>query len=235
MIRGIRRRLASDDAGFSLVELLVAVILMGIVLTMIANIYIATVKGTHQAGAVHESTGNASNAANELGAVIRFATTNPRSGTTDPDPAILAATSTRLVLMATVGVSPTAETGGRPTKPTLIEFSRTAAGQLQERRWIPTASGSTWVFAGTDPTTVAPASVRLLGGTLTTGTALFTYYDAVGNPITTPVAGLNATQRAGVSEIGVRVSMVPPDDLTAAPVVITARIPLANLGLREPS
>lgn len=240
MIRGLRRRLVTDESGFSLVELLVAVILMGIVLTMIANIYISTVKATDQAGSRHESTGNASNVANELNAVIRFATTNPVAGTTDPSPALLAGTTTRLVLMSTIGVPTTIETGGRPTKPTLVEFQRTTAGQMQERRWIPTASGVTWVFAGADPTTVTPASSRLLGGTMTTGT-VFRYFKpddgnaATNEEIVPAVGGLTAAQRPLIASIEVRISMVPPNKPTATPVVITNRIALANLGLRETS
>jgi len=237
-MRGIRRRLATEDSGFSLVELLVAVILMGIVLTMIANIYISTVKATNQSGSMHESTGNASNVANELGAVIRFATTNPVAGSSDPAPALLAATTTRLVFMSTIGAPATIEAGGRPTKPTLVEFQRTTAGQMQERRWNPTASGTVWVFTGSDPTTTTPASARLLGGTLTSGT-VFRYFKADDGDVATneeivPAAGgLTATQLPLVASIEVRISVVPPNRPTATPVVITNRIPLANLGLRE--
>ncbi|GAA1941586.1 type IV pilus modification PilV family protein [Agromyces allii] len=239
-MRGIRRRLATDESGFSLVELLVAIILMGIVLTMIANIYISTVKATDQAGSRHASTGNASNVANELNAVIRFATTNPVAGATDPAPALLAGTTTRVVLMSTIGAPPTVEAGGRPTKPTLVEFQRTSAGQMQERRWNPTASGTTWVFAGTDPTATTPASTQLLGGTMPAGT-VFRYFkaddgvDTTNEEIVPAVGGLTSAQLPLVASIEVRISMVPPNKPTATPVVIVNRIALANLGLRETS
>ncbi|WP_164863609.1 PilW family protein [Agromyces sp. LHK192] len=235
------RRLAADDTGLSLVELLVAVVIIGVVLTMVANLYIATVRSTDQAGEVHESTGNASNAANELGSVIRFATTNPRTGSTVPDPAILVARTDRIVLMATIGVDPAGEAGGRPPKPTLVEFQRQADGQLRERRWNPNPSGATWVFPGTDPTTQTPASTRLLGGTLAAGTPVFRYFtlddgNAATNEELTPGAtGLTAAQRALVARVNVTITMRPPGDPGAQPVVITQEIPLANLGLREPT
>ena len=151
-----------------------------------------------------------------------------------PTPPSSSERADRLVLTATIGVGALVEAGGLLTKPTLVEFA-VAGGDLRERRWIPTASGATWVFAGgTDPTAVAPASSRLLGGRLTTGGApMFTYFDVAGDPISPGATGLTAAQRATVAAIGVRVSVVPADTPSTTPVVITTRIPLANLGLRE--
>ncbi|MET4158733.1 prepilin-type N-terminal cleavage/methylation domain-containing protein [Agromyces sp. PvR057] len=225
----------SDDAGLSLVELLVAVMLMGIVLTMVASLFISTTKSTAQSGEVHESTGNASNMANALGGVIRFATTNPKTGSTVPDPALVVARADRLALIAAVGVSATAEPSGRPPKPTLVEFS-SASNRLTERRWTPTSSGATWVFAGgSDPTTAVPAMTRGLGGRLTNA-AVFTYFDATGAPLDPGTGALTAAQRANVAEIGIRLVVVPPSNPTGAQsVVIERRIPLANLGLRGPT
>lgn len=229
------RDVAKRDEGFSLVELLVAIMLMGIVLIVVANLFISTSKSTAQSGEVHESTGNASNIANAVGSVVPFAVNNPKTGATDPDPAILVARADRLVIMAAIGVPATLEASGRPTKPTLVEYTVAADRQLLDRRWIPAASGSTWVFAGTDPTTVAPASTRRLGGSLTTGAPIFTYRDVDDNLLNPGTGALTLAQRRLVATVEVRISVVPPGDPTATPVVITTRYPLANLGLREVS
>ncbi|WP_165314325.1 type IV pilus modification PilV family protein [Agromyces protaetiae] len=235
-IASVAARLRREEAGLTLVELLVAVILMGIILTIVASLFVTTTRSTAQSGEVHEATGNVSNMANAMNGVIRFATTNPKSGSTIPDPAIVEARANELVLMAVVQVSATVEPQGRPPRPTLVEYSIVGAGrELQERRWNPTGSNSNWVFGGSDPTTQTPASIRSLGGRLSTGGAVFTYFDINGALLNPGTGQLDATNRAKVAAIGIRLSVVPPDEPTANPVVIERRIPLTNLGLREPS
>nr|WP_236779121.1 type II secretion system protein [Agromyces seonyuensis] len=227
-MRGILARRLQGERGISLVELLVAVGILAIVLTMAVNLYISTTKTTQQSRDIHEATGNASNLVNQLGTIVRFASPLAKSGSITPDPPFLAANASGFTVTSLVDVDAYAPIDVRPAKPTRVQVSVNASRDVEERRWAAIAAGNYWVFntASTTPT------VRNLGGVLTpTGaTAVFKYYD--GTTLLTPPAGgnLTAAQLAVIDAVEITVAVVPNGRPSAKPVVISSVVKLANPG-----
>lgn len=224
----------STEAGITLVEIMVSLLLTSLILAMIASLFVSTSKTTAQSQAIQGSTAVASNMANELSRVIRVAVPLAKTGSTDGDPAVFYAGREALAVYSDVDVDAYASISVRPTKPRLVKFELNAARQLVESRWDPTASGTYWVFAGSDPTAVTAATKRNLGGNVSPAgtTPLFTYFNSAGQAIAAPATGsMTADLRATIRTICITVSVVPAAGAPADPVVVSNSIDLANLGL----
>ncbi|TFC81525.1 type II secretion system protein [Cryobacterium sp. TMS1-20-1] len=164
-----------NDAGLSLVELLVAMLLLGVFMTMISSLYLSASRSLGQAKLLTANTRQVSNGMNEVARVIRAATENPVSGYPLPDPALLEATPEAVTLYAYVNL-------GMPTQqPVKIRLSLDADRRLVETRWAATAlSGGYFGFSG------EPESSRIIAETVAPGdpgTFLFGYRDAAGLPL----------------------------------------------------
>lgn len=199
MIR-IRSRLkpasdANDDAGLTLVELMVAVLIFGILMSVVSSLYINTIDATSTAEGVDQNTRQASNMMDETARMIREATPNPVQGQTDSSPAFVSATNESVELYAYVNLTGTVQ------QPIMVQFSLSSSRELVEKTWASTSlSGGYWSFPA-DTTT--PATTRTLGGIVAPHTGgspwLFTYLDDDGNEIVPSSTSLSTGSVASTS------------------------------------
>ncbi len=211
---------AKADDGFSLTELLVTIMIMGIVMTIVGSMFINVARITANSNSTTTKSSVAANLMDAMSKVIRTAANNPVSGQEIPDPAVVAATANSLTLYSFV------DTSALAPKPTKVRLSIDAKGNVVEERWAASTSAQGyWTFPGS-PT------VRTLGGpVITTSTSLFTYLDASNTVITAGTAGMSATDRKRVASI--RVTITIANSLTTGDdaIVIDNTIGMPNLGL----
>lgn len=163
----------NSDAGLSLIELLVAMLLLGVFMTMISSLYLSASRSLGQAKLLTANTRQVSNGMNEVARVIRAATENPVPGHPLPDPALVEATPEAVTLYAYVNLK-------TPTQqPVKIRLSLDANRRLVETRWAATVlSGGYFEFSS------EPESSRIIAETVAPGsTAPFGYRDAAGLPL----------------------------------------------------
>jgi type II secretory pathway pseudopilin PulG len=210
------------------VELLVAIILLGIVLTMVSSFFIASLKIVTVTQATSQGTGNASNLMNELARVIRSGSDNPVYGSL-PAPAFSVASPEVVTMVSYVDSYDGSST--MQVRPQMVQFSLDSNRRLVEKRWLPSVSSTgNFIFPAL---TTTPASQRTIGGPVVatpTGQApLFSFLDANGNSLT-PVVG--TTQLSSIAAVIVTVRVKGSD--AAQPAILlqnTVRIP--NLGLTD--
>jgi Tfp pilus assembly protein PilW len=221
------RRLRDEDAGLSLTELLVSSIMTLLILAMVGTMFIQIAKITTQSTQTTKSNNATADIANEITAVLRVATTNPRSGATLPDPAIVEGSRESLTVYSL------SNTSADSPAPVQVKFSIVdkpgAPRQLLEERCTGVASGGFWNFS-----TCASTSQRYIGDAILplTGTSdqLFTYYTANHTEIIIGAGTLSLAQRQTVASIRVYVS-VKAAGSTNKQTVISNLVVLSNLGL----
>ena len=179
--RLIRSRAAGDESGFTLMELLIAMLLFGVVIAVASNLYVSTTRSLNVAQNVNQNTRQASNVINESARMIRAATPNPVSGQATSAPAFVSATNESVLLYAYVNLT------GSTQQPIMVQLSLNARRQIVETIWPSTAlAGGYWQFPAT---TTTPTVTRILGGIIGPKSAttpwLFTYLDNTGTPIAT--------------------------------------------------
>ena len=168
-------RFRTHDAGLSLIELLVAMLLLGVFMTMISSLYLSASRSLGQAKLLTANTRQASNGMNEVARVIRAATENPVSGHPLPDPALVEATPEAVTLYAYVNLGMTTQ------QPVKIRLALDVDRRLVETRWAATALGGGYFgFSG------APESSRIIAETVAPASSdpadpvLFGFRDAAG-------------------------------------------------------
>ena len=212
----LRRRLGpAAEAGVSLVELIVTMMVTGIVLTIVAAMFINVAKVTADANGTNTRTSVAANVMNEMSKVIRTAANNATASSEDPDPAIVSGTASALTVYSYVDTSPTAPA------PTKVTFRVDTSGNVWEDRIAGAASGSYWVFTGT-------ATSRNLGAPITSA-GLFTYLDQAGQAVVPGGTGLTLAQRNTISSIKVTVTIANNPTLGSDPIVIVNTVGMPNL------
>jgi type II secretory pathway component PulJ len=213
MIARLRTRLSrvSDDgaseAGLSLVELLVAMMLTSIVLALVGSMFVNVALATSASNATTQRSSAAANTMNELVKVVRQGANNAVSGQT-VDPAVVSATSTALTIYSFVDTSPTAPA------PTKVAF-RMDGTNLVEDRWTATKSSGYWVFTG------SPATRVIGNAVVTTGAdPLFAYLGADGKPIGSPaIAALTLDQRKLVTSVQIAVTIANQSRAGSSPII----------------
>ena len=225
--RGVRRfaaTLGARDAGISLVELLVSMLLLGVVMTMVSGLYMSASSTLRQAQTLSDNTRQASNAMNEVARVIRVATENPMSGQPLNDPALEQATPEAVTLYAYVNL------GMSTQQPLKIQLALDADRRLVETRWASTASsGGYFTFSTT------PSSTRIIAETVApSGTALFSYLDNAGMPIA-GAAGLGtlgtSTERRTVASIAVVLTLQASKTDARSAVTLQNTVGMPNVAL----
>ena len=224
MIARLRTRLRlEDESGVTLVELLVASIITGFILVLVASFFIQVSRVTTTSVQTGNSTQVASTAMFEISNVIHQATNIPVSGGSQLV-AVNTANVKKLVVYAYVDVS----TSTSPV-PSRVTFDA-STGNIIETRCAATASGTFWTFS-----TCSSTVTRDLGGVVVdpTGTqnTLFSYLDSGGSPIALVSGSVPAGSIGGVASIQVSVNVLAPKS-TTAPVYITSNVGMPNLGLQ---
>jgi len=214
----LRRRVdPASDAGVSLVELIVVMMITGIVLAIVGSMFVNVAQVTATSNATNTRSSIAANIVNEMSKVIRTSSNNAVDGNDDPDPAVVAATATSLTVYSYVDTSPT------NPMPTKVTFRVDSNGTVFEDRVAASVSGSYYVFTGATTT-------RNLGGPIV-GTDLFTYLDSGNKAITPDSTGkLSFDQRNTVASIKVTLTIANSSRTGSSdPVRIVNTIGMPNL------
>ena len=212
-----------SDRGLSLAELLVTMLITGILLTIVGNLFINVAKVTTNSNASTQRLSVAGNVMDELSKVIRTATNNAVTSDSS-DPAVVSGTPAALTIYSYVdanAVSPA---------PTKVGFRVDASGNLIEDRWTAsTSSTGYWVFTGSATSRTIGSPVQTLTGT----DALFIYLDDLGAPLTPGANGLTALQRSAVASIKINVRILNQTTLKADPIIVTNTIGMPNLKISK--
>jgi hypothetical protein len=223
MIGRMLRRVRRDDSGVSLTELLVASTLTVLVMAMIGTMFVQVTRITKDSNDTQIFNGLASNAANELSAVLRVATTHPIANVATAEPAIVSGTRSVLTIYSLSNTSPTSPA------PVKVTFTLDSTGKITEDRCSGTANNGYWTF-----TTCSSTSSRSFGKgiLLPTGVSdqLFTYLDVNGDPILIGTGSLTLAQRAQVAAITITIRVQTAGSSTGA-VLVSNKVVLRNLGL----
>ncbi len=221
-------RATREDGGFSLVELIVAIGLLSLLVTMVAGLYISAMKTVSFSRSLTQNTAFAANAMNEASRVIRAGTANPVANKTLSDPAFVQATNEQMILYAYVNLASSAE------QPVMISLSLNSSRQLVESRWPATALQTGWSFP--DPAVTAPSSTRMLAATVAPNVAgqpyLFTYLLADGTVLPVPATGtFTADQRRTIASVMVTLTVQASLTDSTNPVTLQNTVGIPNLGL----
>ena len=220
-LRQVQQR-GEGDAGFTLVELAVTMLITGIVLAMVGTFFANLARITSWASRGRVAPGQAALALDELRAVVRVAVDNPTS-TYSSDPAAVAWASPTSFALYTYS-----NTSASTTTPTLVSFALDSSGYLTESRQAGSiVSGTTYyAFAATGTTR------RIAGPFLTAGVPnpFFTYLDNGSNTLSAPTSGMAAASRKVLTFIQVTTTVdATTVSGTSSPVTVTTTIGMPNL------
>lgn len=213
---------ARRDAGLSLAELIVAMMVFGIIVAVVTTTFISLTKATAQARGVDANTRVASNVMNEVSRVVRAARTIPTPGGTEATSFSLATTESLTLTTAVNGAD------SLTTVPRKVTFGVAADRSLVETTVVGTPLQTDyWQFVST-PTK------RTLGGSVVTtassGAPLFTYYDFTGAVLTPDSGGaLSATQLPAIAAVQVSVTIDRTATRSSQAVTLQTTVSLSNL------
>jgi Tfp pilus assembly protein PilW len=200
MIGRIRRRLEAvrrDESGISLIELIVAMAILLVIITIVVGTYSSTVKSLGLSNSLNKNSEQASNGMNESARQIRAATSNPVLNAVN-DPAVVEAGTDFVTIYAYVNLQ--SSSIQQPEMVRLRVDSATRA--FKEDIWPATQNAAGyWIFPlpSTPPTTTRTLCtfVTPYSGT---GPYTFTYY-AGSNPLTVPTTAPFAFSTAQLNSI----------------------------------
>jgi len=221
------KRRTRDDAGLTLAEMMVVMMLMGLLSALVLTFVTTVERQMTNSKITNENTNQASAATNEVTKLLRGAVNLKVKGQPVDAPAFVEAGPTSMTFYTVVDTDPTT------TPPMLVRLEVTADGSLVEKRWLadPHSADPYWTFPSTAQT---PDSTRTIAHAMTarpgSGKTLFTYlaYDTHGNQVAIAAAGsLSSTQRATVG--AVRLDAQVQTGTRVEPSVITTVVGLRNL------
>lgn len=224
----MRRLLAvlrRDDAGVTLVETLVVMVLSGILMSITAVFFVTVTKQTIQSEDIRRSTADASNIMNVVSTSIRAAVRNAVATSPTPDPAVVAASSTSVTIITYTDAGPSFET------PLRLRYRVDSAGRMVEDRWDASVVNGYAVFPSMS---VDPDSTRVLGNVVvnTSGEPLFRYYNTNGGQLG-GTGWLTDTQRAAVTAVRFNVKVRADSSNEVVVLDNTVGMPNMDLGLTE--
>jgi prepilin-type N-terminal cleavage/methylation domain-containing protein len=239
------RRGENKESGFSLAELLVAIVILGFLLAMSGTILAFTGNAIQITQGTAQGAGTASNIMDELSNVIRSGTAQPVINQLTANPPFLVATNESLTMYSYVD-SYTSATN-TTVRPQIVQFTLSTTGpgplrQLIEKRWLPTATNGTYF---TFPTlaqlaTTTPNWQRNFGGPLLTtpsgGSPLFVYLTAnctvPSNPSTcTAVSNPTTATFSTIASIEVTVRVAGAAKAARPNVVLQNIVNIPNIAL----
>jgi hypothetical protein len=223
-MRRLVRRLHSDDAGLTLVELIIALGLTAVVATMIVSFFTTVTSSFMGDGLSTNNTSAASTGMKELSRVIRSSTNLPVQNTTVPAPAFLVAGASTITIDAYV------DTTSAALAPVRVQFTVGPTGDLTETRWA-----STVIAPGYFGFSAAVLSQRVVSRHIVTTAAMppvFSYSDVTGAAIVIPASGvLTAAQALTVAAVQIQLTVQADPLAQVAPVSLQNTVGLPNLGV----
>lgn len=215
--RGVRRP-QTADRGFSLPELIVAIALTSILMTLVVTLFVSFSQSFTRERALTNSTTMAGIGMNEVTKVIRAGTIIDQK---DADlPIFLKADKESVVLFSYLAADST-----NPA-PVQIELTVTG-GNLIEKRWTMPKTGDYWVA----PTAGATASssrviVRDIAKPTGAESYLFTYLAEDGSVLAAPVTPSN---RGNIAAVQVTMAIQSDPTGRADKVTLAGRVGIPNL------
>lgn len=240
MMGRLRAGAEEHESGITLAELIVAMMVFGVLSTLVIGLFVSTVRGTHIASAVSTNTAMASNGMNEVARVIRAGTTNPVSGQALDDPAFPIAGNEDLVIYAYVNLMSSEQT------PVMIRYNIDSERRLVETTWAAQKlTGNKWKFPVVSGSPAAGVSVsgpvtsrRFLTSTLAKRVApeawLFTYQKADGSTLTVePNGTLSKADIRLVASVTVSLCIQGSVLDNASRVMLVNTVGIPNLGVNR--
>ncbi|WP_036283959.1 PulJ/GspJ family protein [Microbacterium luticocti] len=225
MIRALRRRLHGDDDGMTLIELVVAMGVFALLLTLVVSMFVSTARAfSDERGAVDNSR-LASTSMNEVTRIVRAGTEIPVWGSAENDPVFVSAGAEQLTLNAFID----AGTSDDPP-PVRVRFARNGQNELTETRWSAYHDHTTyWKFQTTS------TYARLIARSLLPpdpAAPLFRYYDADGTELVPPRGGsLSVSQIRNIASVQITMQVQGDGSGRVDPVEIRNMVGLPNLGV----
>ncbi|MCS0498626.1 prepilin-type N-terminal cleavage/methylation domain-containing protein [Protaetiibacter mangrovi] len=196
----LQRRLRREEAGVTLVETLVVMILSALLMSITVGFFVSVTKQTLQSESIRRSTSDASNIMNVVSTAIRASVNNAVQSSTTPDPAVVAASATSLTVMTYTDAGVSGSVGNVFETPLRVRYRVDAQGRMLEDRW--TATKNAQGYAVFPSMSTAPSSTRILGNVVVNASsdALFRYYNASGAQLGTS-GDLTLAQRTAVTSV----------------------------------
>lgn len=210
------RTLAAErERGLTLVELLVAMSLLAIVMTLITVLVVSVSQTFTRQESQQDSTNQAALAMQQVTRVIRSGTEIEVSSTWQPAPVFSTATPSSMMLNAYVGIESTDE---GPTRVTLTVDS--GRRELVETRYPSSKSGGVWVYSGT------PSRTHVVVRDVTSPTP-FTYLRADGSAL--PARALTEAERREIAAVRVTLAVQTGARADASRAELESVVSLPNL------
>lgn len=158
----------TDDAGVSLIELMIVMILSGLVLAMIMQFYVTIARSTTESGDIRSSTAEASNIMNVVSTSVRASVDIPvnppdPANPPPPTPAVRKGTLNELTITTYTDAGPSFPV------PLQIRYYVDSAGRMIEQRWVATGcdidnpSACSVIYPTYPAITTTPDASRVLG------------------------------------------------------------------------
>lgn len=233
MIARIRRLVVlahRDERGITLAELIVAMSLSLIVLTIAGSFLVASQKASVTATSVSQNTRSASVAMNEVGRVLRAATDNPVPTGDDSQYAFQYASATSVRFFAYVNLDSTL------SQPVQVQLTLDpVTGRLTETKWNGVAvSGNSSYYSfplAVGATLTATASSRRTLASSAINATAFTFKDALGNTLGSATSPVPATDLPNIRSVGVTLTVgSSASDPSAVTLTNTASMPNIVMG-----
>lgn len=226
--RRLHRLRAEPEQGLTLTELLVAVVLLSLIMTMVVAFFSGANKAFNLNQTIDTNMRTASNVMGEMSKTLRAATNNPLAGSNTPAPAFVQASATSVTFYAYVNLESSEQT------PKQVRFSlNTTNNTIVETTWAATAlAGGLWSFPAV---TTTPTSTRILGGPLllaaSGGPQVFTYLTGDGTVVPFASTGsIPTTTVANIASVQVAVTLGSSSD-AGKNVALSSIVGLPNLGI----
>jgi type II secretory pathway component PulJ len=213
-------RSRSEDAGLSLIELLIAIMLTGLIMTLGVWMFVAGTHSVSLAQSIDGGTRQASNGMNEVARMIRAATPNPVVAPTPGQPlnapAVIVASASSVQFFAYVNL-----TGAESPVRVTFDVSNGILRETQAPATSTTAGANGhWDFG-------AAGTPRNLCNSIPAGVSVFRYFNKAGAELL-PANLSTDTQRAAIASIQVTITIQPTGAANA--VTVTNTIGMANVG-----
>jgi|GEM_PF-996285 len=230
----VRRRLRGwrDDAGVTLVETLVVMVLSALLMSITVGFFVTVTKHTMQSEDARRSTADASNIMNAVSTAIRASVRNAVQTAVTPDPAIVEGDANSLTVISYTDAGVAGEVGAAFETPLMLRYRVDGEGRMLEDRWAAVVNSRG--YAVFPDTSVDPDSTRILGNVVvnTVADPLFRYYNASGVQLE-PGRGLSPEQRSVITSVRFTVKVRSDDSRETVELDNKVGMPNVDLGLAD--